>query len=66
MDNQSTTSVRAKNPAAVALGKLGGQKTGPTKARSKEHYENMAQLALAARGVKPKQNNPKKELTASG
>ncbi len=38
-----------KNPAAVALGKLGGKVKGTCKRRSAEHYKKIAKLGVAAR-----------------
>jgi len=51
-----TTTEPVKNPAAVALGKLGGAKGGPARARklSKKRRAEIAKKAAAARwGRKP-------------
>lgn len=34
----------AKNPHAVALGKIGGQAKGPRKARPPAHYARLAKI----------------------
>lgn len=46
----------AKNPAAVALGRLGGQKGGPARAKklTKQRRSEMAKKAAQARWGKPK------------
>lgn len=40
-----------KNPAAVALGRLGGQAKGVSKKRTRQHYERIGRLGGIARGV---------------
>jgi hypothetical protein len=48
---KASTPKRKKNPAAVALGKLGGEKGGPARAKklSKERRSEIAQKAALAR-----------------
>ena len=52
--NQLTASEPAKNPAAVALGRLGGKKGGPARAKklSKKRLSQIAQKAAKARWSK--------------
>ena len=56
LDEQPETTGDGKNPAAVALGRLGGKKGGPARARklSKKRRSEIAKKAAAARW---KQNN---------
>ena len=55
-NDNPTSEPSAKNPAAVALGRLGGLKGGPARAKnlSKEQRKKIAQKAAKARWAKSK------------
>jgi hypothetical protein len=54
-EEPTSTPRRKKNPAAVALGKLGGKKGGPARAKmlSPERRKAIAEKAARARWGKP-------------
>ncbi len=62
------TPVRIKNPAAVALGKLGGSKGGQKRAEnlSPERRREIAQRAAQARWAKAKKVMPVEADTSTG
>jgi len=57
---QATSGRPAKNPAAVALGHLGGKKGGPARAKalSKQRRAEIARKAAAARWKKGRKGRP--------
>ena len=63
-----TTPARVKNPAAVALGKLGGSKGGKARAArlSPERRKGIAQQAAEARWAKARKDVPVEGATSTG